>query len=87
MAKINITMPDELLTALDEYADKACMSRSGFVAQSLRTYIDSLKFSNMLDELTLAIKRIGVTGNDDTETVAEVNRMLTCLSVLSQKQQ
>lgn len=85
MAKINITMPDELLTALDEYSDKTCMSRSGFVAQSLRTYIDSLKFSNMLDELTSAIKRLGVAGNDDSETVAEVNRMLTCLSVLSQK--
>lgn len=86
MAKINITIPDELLDLVDEYADKSCMTRSGFVAQSLRTYIDARKFSNMLDELTNAIKRIGTDGNNDAETASEVNRMLAVLSVLKQKE-
>ncbi len=85
MAKINISIPDDLLAITDELSEKSYMSRSGFVAQALRTYIDTMKFNNMLDELTKAIKRIGIDGNDDKETVSEVNNLLACLSILQQK--
>ena len=85
MAKINITIPDELLVSVDEFSDKLCMTRSGFVAQSVRAYIDSMKFSNMLDELTGALKRLGTAGNDDPVTVAQIERLLACLTVLQHK--
>ena len=82
MAKINITMPDELLNSLDYYAEKTCMTRSGFVSQAVRCYIDSMKFSNMLDELTAAVRRLGNEAEDNSEAISEVQKMLACLSVL-----
>lgn len=84
MAKLNITIQDDLLAQLEEYADKTAQTKSGFIATSVRTYIDSLRYFSMLSEMENAFKRLGTNGNNDTETIDELNRMISTLSLITE---
>lgn len=82
MAKVNVTIPEDLLELSDEYAKKMYMTRSGFFSQALRAYVDSMRFNNMIDELSLALKRLGTKGNNDEATLSEVDRMLSFIKLV-----
>lgn len=82
--KINVTLPDDLFVQLEEFAEKTAQTKSGFIAQSLRTYIDSMRYFTMLGEMENAFKRLGTNENNDAETVEELNRMLSTLSLINE---
>lgn len=86
MSKINITMSADVLEQVDFYAGKCGMTRSGFISLSARSYIDSLKFSNLLDELSAAVKRLG-SGNNDEEILSEMNKLITCINLINPNKQ
>lgn len=84
MAKINITLSDDILEQIDYFANKTGMSRSGFISLSSRIYMDSMRFTDLLDELTSAVKRLG-TGEDDEQILSEINKLITCLNMIQNK--
>lgn len=81
---LSVTIPNDLYYLLEEYSSKTAQTKSGFIAQSLRTYIDGLRYFSMLSELENALKRLGTTGNDDIETLEQLNKMMTTLSMLNE---
>ena len=81
---LSVTIPNDLYLLLEEYAEKTAQTKSGFIAQSLRSYIDGQRYFSMLSELESALQRLGTNGNNDSDTLDQLNRMLTTLSVINE---
>ncbi len=82
--KINITMPEELVAKIEEFAGKTSQTKSGFICQACRKYIDSIRYFTMLEELQKAYERLGQKYNDDDKTIAELNKMMSVLSLMNE---
>lgn len=72
MAKIGITIDDELLKKLDLYADEMYTSRSGFITFSVRQIIASFEASNHMKDLTIAIKKLADNGQVDDSIIEKI---------------
>ena len=82
--KINISIPVELLNQVEEFARKTNQSKSGFICQACRKYIDSIRYFSMLEEMQNAFERLGQKESNDEEIMKELNRMLTTLSIMNE---
>lgn len=69
MAKINISMNDDLLTRLDNFADENYTSRSGLITTALTEYLNSREMILLVKNLSLAIGKIAESGEVDDETL------------------
>ena len=58
MAKVMISLDDELLKRIDDYADDNYMSRSGLVSLATTQYLNANDTLSLLNDLTLAVKKI-----------------------------
>ena len=84
LTKINITMSEELLSQVEEFAIKSSQTKSGFICQACRTYIDSIRYFTMLEEMQKAFERLGQKHSDDEKIMAELNKMITALSIMNE---
>ena len=61
MAKINISLPDQLLDEVDALAKELCSSRSGFVAEATARYVATVSEARAraerLDRIDRAVER------------------------------
>lgn len=53
--KLSISLPEEIVTKIDEEAKRTYNSRSSFIANACREYIASLEAKRMLPEIRAAI--------------------------------
>ena len=67
MAKVNITLDDELLKRVDEFADSNYMSRSGLVTASLSQYLNQAEVSKAICDIAVSMRKIADTGKIDHE--------------------
>lgn len=66
--KINISMDDELMKRIDDYADANYMSRSGLISTACVEFLNSKDLLLTMKEMTLAMKKIADKGEIDAET-------------------
>lgn len=57
MAKVNVSLPDELLDAVDELAEELQRSRSGLVQEATAQYVAAVR-----EERARAARRAGIEG-------------------------
>lgn len=69
MAKINISINDELLGRIDNFADENYSSRSGLITTAVTEYLNSREMVLLVKNLSLAIAKIADTGNVDEDTL------------------
>ena len=69
MAKINISINDELLARVDNYADDNYTSRSGLITTASTEYLNARETVMLVKNLSLAIGKIAETGDVDEETL------------------
>ena len=69
MAKVNITINDDLLKRIDEYADENYTSRSGLISIATAQYLNANETMSLVKNLSLAIGKIAESGNVDQETL------------------
>ncbi len=69
MAKINITLDDELLQRIDKYADEIFMSRSGFISLCCANYLSANEGMIAIKNISLAMQKIADNGQVDDETL------------------
>lgn len=67
MAKVQISIDDDLLSKIDKIADSMYMSRSGFVSYSCAQVINSNAAMIAITEVSLALKKIADTGQISEE--------------------
>lgn len=70
MAKINITLADELLHRIDAYADENYMTRSGFMSFACNQYLNSADLNRLVKDMSLAMRKIADSGTIDDESQA-----------------
>lgn len=58
MAKVTITMPDELLTSLDDYADRNFTTRSGAITMMVNGYLTSRQLTGQLAQIANALETV-----------------------------
>lgn len=68
MAKINISIDDELLQRADNYTQKLYTSRSGLISMSLASFMNSQECIIAINEMSLAMRKIADNGFVDNET-------------------
>lgn len=73
MAKVQISINDELLKRADEYADENYTTRSGLVTQALSDFLNARETIQLVKNLSLAIGKIAETGEVDDATMALIN--------------
>ena len=59
MAKVNITMQDELLNWVDEYADNNYTSRSGAISFMVNQYKVSIEMQATIKRLAASLEKVG----------------------------
>ena len=72
MAKINITLNDELLERADAEADKNYMTRSGFISLCVTKQLNEAEIVNAISRLSNAVDRIACEGSVDEDTLREL---------------
>ncbi|MBO4519292.1 MAG: type II toxin-antitoxin system HicB family antitoxin [Paludibacteraceae bacterium] len=70
--KVGITLDDELLKRIDDFADKNYMSRSGLLSLAATSYINAAEVSSAIKDISLAMRKIADTGNVDHETMEKL---------------
>ncbi len=76
-AKLQITMDEELLNAVDEYCDKNYMNRSWLISQSLVQVINQQKMIDSIVNISVALKNVSEKGEIDENTKKEMETFET----------
>jgi len=66
--KINISLDDELVKRIENYADNNYMSRSGFISLACTQFLATADVVTAIKSLSLAFNKIADTGEIDAET-------------------
>lgn len=68
---INISLPEELLGEIDEFAKLERRTRSEFFREAARQYIESRRWQRIRDAGSRAAKDLGLTEEDVERVVGE----------------
>lgn len=83
MAKVQISIDDELLQRVDRQADANYMSRSGLISLACSQFLNSQDVMLVIKDISLAMRKIADNGTVDQETMEQLedferlSRMLT----------
>lgn len=69
--KVNITLDDELMQRVDNYADRNYMSRSGLISLAVTQYLNQQEVILAIKDVSLAIRKVADTGKMDHETIEQ----------------
>ena len=72
MAKINISIDDELLARVDKVADANYMSRSGLISTAVAQWINTSEMVMAVCDISVAIRKIADSGNIDADTMRQL---------------
>lgn len=76
--KVNITLQEDLLTRLDQYADENGMTRSGLIQMAARQYMDAIDNAPILKRIMTGLADLTekvnekTIGSDDAQQRLEV---------------
>lgn len=70
--KVNVTLQDELVSRIDNFADENYMSRSGFLTLAAVQYLNTQDTMRLIREMSLAMRKIADTGTVDSEVMAQL---------------
>lgn len=73
--KIGITMDDDLVKDMDEYAGRNYMSRSGFISFCVSQYINSMRSATALTDIAFTLRRIYDTGKLDEDSLKKIEQL------------
>lgn len=85
MAKVNISINDDLLSRLDNFADENYTSRSGLITTALTEYLNSREMILLVKNLSLAIGKVAESGEIDDETIKMMEDFNRATSILYKK--
>lgn len=81
--KVNVSLDDDLVRRIDNFADESYMSRSGLITFACSTYLSSVEVTKAIKDMALVMRKIADEGKIDDETKRQLedferlSRMLT----------
>lgn len=85
MAKIQISLDDELLKRVDTYADDNYMSRSGLITLAATQFLNANEVTKAIVSLNATMQAIKETGNLDHETMEQLEDWQRLANLLTSK--
>ena len=82
MAKINISIDDELLEKIDTLADENYTSRSGFISMGMNDFIKQKEVLYAIKSMSASMAKIAKTGTIDDETLKELETFQTLCGIM-----
>lgn len=73
MAKVQISINDDLLKRIDNYAQDNYMTRSGIIGTAVTEYLNTREVLMLVKNVSLAIGKIADTGKVDNETMEKLD--------------
>lgn len=70
--KINITLNDDLLSRIDQYADSNYMSRSGLISLATTQFLNAAEVTTAIRDMAVCMRKIADTGTVDHETMEQL---------------
>ena len=70
--KVQITLDDELMKKIDNYADENYMSRSGLIGLACSQYLISFQVNTAITNMAIAMRKIADEGQIDSDTQREL---------------
>ena len=83
MAKVQISIDDELLARIDNFSDNNYMSRSGLITQACVQYLNEAEIVVLVKDMSLAMRKIADTGKVDHETMDQLEDFERICKVLT----
>lgn len=71
--KVTITLDNELMNRVDDYAEKNYMSRSGFLSLCATQYLNNAQAVEAVKTLALTMSKIADSNKVDEETKKELD--------------
>lgn len=66
--KVNITVDDDLMKRIDDYASKNYMSRSGLMSLACTRFLNEYEMVHAIQDMALTMRKIADVGQVDEET-------------------
>lgn len=70
--KVQITLDDDLMRRVDEYADKNYMSRSGLLSFAITKYLNEADVVKAVGDMALCMRKIADKGTVDHDTMEQL---------------
>lgn len=86
--KINISLDDELVKRIEDYADRNYMSRSGCISFACTQFLNQADAVRAVKDLSVSMRKIADTGKIDKETLGQLEdfeRIANMLFLVSEK--
>lgn len=66
--KINITMDEDLLRRVDDYAEVNYLNRSSLISLAMTQFLNAADVTSAIKELSISMRKIADTGEVDADT-------------------
>ncbi len=70
--KLQVSLDDNLVSRIDNYADANYMSRSGFISLATTQFLNQVEMMMLVKDMSLAMRKIADAGNVDHETMEKL---------------
>lgn len=80
--KVQLSINDELMKKVDEYADANYFTRSSLFTVAVTDYINSKMFLNAMQDFTVAVQQIAEKNEIDEDTKQELKKMEVLVEML-----
>lgn len=70
--KVNITLNDDLIARIDQYADANYMSRSGLISLAATQFLNAADVTTAIRDMAVCMRKIADTGTVDHETMEQL---------------
>lgn len=70
--KLGITLDDNLVARIDNFADENYMSRSGLISLAVSQYLNSADVTKAIKDMALCMRKIADNGTVDHETMEQL---------------
>lgn len=81
--KVNITLDDQLMKRVDEYADQNYMSRSGLISLATTNFLNAADVTTAIKDMAFSMRKIADNNAVDAETLERLEDCERLLKLLS----
>lgn len=81
--KVNVTLDEDLLLRIDNYAEVNYLNRSSLVSLATTQFLNSSDVSKAIVDLAFAVRKIADTGSVDEETRKKIEDFERLSRILS----
>lgn len=85
MAKVQISVDDELLKRIDNYSDRNYLSRSGLITLACSQYLNQAEVVMVVKDMALCMRKIADAGTVDSETQKQLEDFERLAQLLTAK--